>query len=107
MNKTLKSLILLVFACALLISAVSCGSSDVWKDAKYTEDTVLGSGSKTVTLELSVEEHFITFTIKTDKATLGEALNEHGLLDGNKSGLYTVFNGMTADYDVNQTFWAF
>jgi hypothetical protein len=52
----------------------------------------------------------VTFTIKTDKTMVGEALMEHGLIAGEQGayGLYVKqVNGMTADYDVDQTYWAF
>ena len=51
----------------------------------------------------------VTFTIKTDKKTVGEALMEHDLLAGEEGayGLYVKkVNGITADYDKDQTYWA-
>jgi hypothetical protein len=70
----------------------------------------LGEGEKTLTVELKVNEHLITFTLKTDKATVGEALIENELVSGDEGpyGLYVkVVNGMTADYDIDQSYWAF
>jgi hypothetical protein len=61
-------------------------------------------------VEVKVEEQSVTFTIKTDKTTLGEALMEHGLIAGDvgQFGLYVkVVNGITADYDIDQSYWAF
>jgi hypothetical protein len=69
-----------------------------------------GKGEKTVTVEVAVEEQLVTFTIHTDKDTVGAALLEHGLIDGEQGayGLYVkVVNGMTADYDIDQSYWAF
>ena len=46
----------------------------------------------------------------TDKKMVGEALQECGLLEGEDGpyGLYVkTVNGITADYDVDQTYWAF
>ncbi|MBO5789865.1 MAG: DUF4430 domain-containing protein, partial [Clostridia bacterium] len=46
----------------------------------------------------------------TDKDTVGSALLEHGLIAGEEGqfGLYVkVVNGMTADYDVDRSDWAF
>ncbi|MBQ3011681.1 MAG: DUF4430 domain-containing protein, partial [Oscillospiraceae bacterium] len=51
-----------------------------------------------------------TFNITTDKATVGEALLEEGLIAGEDGqyGLYvTEVNGIVADYNVDQTYWAF
>lgn len=50
------------------------------------------------------------FEIHTDKTTVGDALLEHELIAGEEGayGLYVkTVNGITADYDVDQTYWAF
>lgn len=50
------------------------------------------------------------FEIHTDKTTVGEALLELGLIEGEQGdyGLYVKkVNGITADYDVDGTYWAF
>ena len=57
-----------------------------------------------------VEENTVTFTIHTDEDTVGDALISLGLIAGEDSqfGLYVKqVNGMSADYDVDQTYWAF
>lgn len=50
------------------------------------------------------------FEIHTDKEIVGEALLELGLIAG-EDGQYGLYvkevNGITADYDVDQTYWAF
>ena len=59
---------------------------------------------------MKAQDKAVTFTIKTDKDTVGAALMDHGLIDGDEGpyGLYVkVVNGMTADYDVDQHYWAF
>lgn len=50
------------------------------------------------------------FEIHTDKTTVGEALLEVEIIEGEDGpyGLYVkTVNGITADYDVDQTYWAF
>ena len=50
------------------------------------------------------------FEIHTDKETVGDALLELELIAGEDGdfGLYVKsVNGITADYDVDQTYWAF
>ena len=82
----------------------------LWKDAKYIANTELGEGATTVTVQVKADERQITFTIHTDKTTVGEALQEHNLLEGEESqyGLYVQkVNGIVADYDVDQYYWAF
>lgn len=49
------------------------------------------------------------FEVRTDEETLADALTKVGLVSGEDSqyGLYIkVVNGITADYDVDQTYWS-
>jgi len=95
---------------AYITGNTSITYGELWKNAVYLNDTELGHGTKTVVVEVAAEEHTVTFTIKTDKNTVGEALFEHGLVDGDESeyGLYVKsVNGITADYDVDKSYWAF
>lgn len=82
----------------------------VWADAQYKEDTVLGTGATTFYFEVQVEDYSVTFTVNTDKETVGDALLEHGVIAGEDGpyGLYVkTVNGILADYDVNATYWNF
>lgn len=109
LNSTLSAVLLLVFILAL----VSCNTVDkegLWENATYRRDMEFGSGAKTVVVEVKAGEDLVTFTIKTDKDTVGAALTEHGLISGEMGdfGLYVkVVNGITADYDVDKSYWAF
>ena len=108
-----KRILTVTMAILMLLCLVSCAkptdSDTLWENAFYTEDTELGSGAKTIQAELKAGEKSIIFTIKTDKATLGEALAEHNLVSGENSpyGLYIKsVNGIRADYDIDKAFWA-
>ena len=82
----------------------------MWKDAEYLKDTELGTGEKTLYVEVCAEGQAIEFTIHTNKKTVGEALSEHKLIEGEKGpyGLYVKkVNSMEADYDKTKTYWAF
>lgn len=50
------------------------------------------------------------FVVKTDKKTVGEALLDAKLIEG-EDGQYGLYvkkvNGIVADYDVDQTYWGF
>lgn len=76
-----------------------------------TESNVLGEGqTKFVFVVVDKDGNETNFEIHTDKATVGEALLELELIAGETSeyGLYVkTVNGITADYDVDQTYWAF
>ena len=105
-----------IFSAALLLAfiftLISCGNAqqtDVWEKATYRQDTELGEGSKTVTVEVSAQGQTVVFTVKTERDKLGAALQELGLLQGEDSsyGLYVKkVNGIMADYDVDQSYWA-
>ena len=116
MKNTIKNKIALMLVIVMMISLSSCDYfirkdlPEIWQNATYVQDTELGEGSKTLVVRVEVEENSVTFTIHTDAETVGEALLAHGLIAGEESqyGLYIKqVNGMTADYDVDQTFWAF
>ena len=114
MKNTVRRAAAVALALVLLFAAVACGARVVpeglWEKATYLEDTTFGSGKTTVRIEVKAGEQSVTFTIKTDKTTLGEAMLEHGLISGDEGpyGLYLkTVNGILADYDVDQSYWGF
>lgn len=114
MKRTTKLVIAVTLVLAMLFCIVSCGEKKteegLWASALYTENTTLGEGAKTITVEVTAEEKTVVFTVKTDADTVGAALLEHNLIAGDEGeyGLYVkTVNGILADYDVDQTYWAF
>jgi len=114
MKNTSSFLLRIFLAIVLCFSLSACNGNepetDIWADAIYAEDTELGQGKKTVLVEVIAEDKTVTFTIHSDKEILGDALTEHGLIEGEKGayGLYVKkVNGITADYDENQCYWGF
>lgn len=102
--------LMLVMSFMFMACANQTVATDIWETAMYTEDTELGNGSKTIQVEVQAEDKAVTFTVNTDKKTVGEALAEHELISGENGayGLYVkVVNGITADYDVNKSYWSF
>ena len=81
----------------------------LWADALYRSDKSFGDGAKTIEVEVKADDKSVTFTIKTDKENLGEALLEHKLVEG-EQGAYGLYikkvNGITADYDVDKHYWS-
>lgn len=73
--------------------------------------SVLGEGSKVFTFTVVDEAGAQTpFEIHTDQETVGAALAELGLIDGDEGeyGLYVkTVNGITADYDTDGKYWSF
>ena len=107
----IKRIVYILLILTLLFSLCACFGTeyDVWKDAMYTEDTALGSGATTVTVEVTAAKKTVTFTLKTNENTLGAALLAEELITGEEGpyGLYVkTVNGILADYDEDQTYWA-
>ena len=111
MKKTIKKTLTLALALLLALCLVSCNTVEktgLWESATYRKDMEFGKGSTTVEVEVKVENQSVTFTVHTDKTTLADALLEHELVAGEDGafGLYIkVVNGITADYDVDQSYW--
>ena len=112
MKKTATGALALCLLFTLLLSLAACKdeAKDLWDDALYTESTTLGEGAKTMTLLVEAEEKTVSLTVRSDEETVGAALLALELIDGEESqyGLYVKYvNGILADYDVDQTYWAF
>ena len=89
----MKKLLSLLLVLVMVFTLVACSAK--------TSFTV-------VTTDLEGNE--TTHKIKTDAATVGEALIEEGLIAGDPSdyGLYiTTVNGITLDWDKDGKYWAF
>lgn len=113
MKKTISSITAVLLAVLFVFSFAACSekteATGVWESAAYLEDAEFGKGAKTVQVEVKAEDKSVTFTIHTDKEILGDALLEHELIAGEEGpyGLYVkTVNGILADYDVNQCYWA-
>ena len=133
-NKKLLSLILsMMLIVAMAFSMTACGDNNQEKpntenqaggteqdsqdgDAQgeagnQADTTVLGEGAVVFDFVMVDKDGKETkFEIHTDKTTVGEALLEVKLIEGEEGpyGLYVKsVNGITADYDVDQTYWAF
>lgn len=121
-NRIILALLLALALCALTAcgaetpadpsdtttAATTAAQSGLWANAAYSEDREFGTGKTTVQVEVKVEDKSVTFTIHTDKTMLGDALLDHALIAGDMGeyGLYVkVVNGVTADYDVDMSYW--
>ena len=81
------------------------------ENGTQTDVTVLGKGNTVFTFKVvDKDDKETAYEIHTDKLTVGEALLELELIDGEDGdyGLYVKsVNGIIADYDVDGTYWAF
>lgn len=124
----LKSKLSLIL-CIVLIAAVAlfttaCGDTNTVDGESTTEAEVtsveeasaevvseVGQGATAFTFGVTYGDGATDyFTVHTDKTTVGEALLDAGLIEGEEGpyGLYIkTVNGVTADYDTDGTYWAF
>ncbi len=112
--------------CFVLIAAMALfatGCKEQKKESPDTTDAVttgyensdtvtnIGEGENQFTFKVVDKDGNETvFCVNTDKTLVGEALMELGLIEGEEGdfGLYVKkVNGIVADYDVDQTYWAF
>ena len=93
------------------VDATPITEGAVYSLVKTVSYTVKGEGATVFYFTVrNVDKTVTRFEIHTDKTTVGEALLELGLIEGTPSdyGLYvTTVNGITADWDTEQAYWAF
>ena len=111
-KRLLSLLVCIVLVAATALFAAGCGKSPVPSGPLlYNEGCALGQGEKQFELTVADQEgKELVFEISTDAQTVGEALLELGLIEGEEGpyGLYIKSaNGIVADYDTTGTYWAF
>ena len=120
-NTLLSRILCMMLIVAMALFTVGCKNEkdakksgqdvNVTEQGKDSAVTELGQGA--VSFDFSVVDkdgNETKFVIHTDKETVGDALLENDLIAGEESeyGLYVKkVNGIVADYDVDQTYWAF
>ncbi len=124
-TKILSGMIALLMCLTLVLSLCACtgdtqpteaptevetvGIDPLWENATYLEDTTLGEGATAIDVVVEAGEKSITVTINTDAKNLEDALTGVDFIQGEESefGLYIkTVNGILADYDVDQSYWA-
>lgn len=111
----MKKFLSLMLALMLVLSLAACGSGSTATEPQTAtvaaDGSVLGEGASVFTFSVTDDEgKEVTYEIHTDAATVGDALLALGLVEGTDSewGLYvTTVNGVVADYDADQAYWAF
>ena len=97
----MKRMISLLLALAMVFVLTACGA----KEEAPAADAV---SFKVVVTDLEGNETAFEYT--SSAASVGEALVAEGLIEGHETeyGLYIdTVNGITADWDADQTYWAF
>ena len=113
-NKKFTSLLLCMMLIVAMALTAGCGGKKQDSNNSAGQEVsanVMGEGKTQFNFTVVDKDGKETaFEIHTDKTTVGEALLELELIAGEEGayGLYVkTVNGITADYDVDQTYWAF
>ena len=107
--------LVLIVAMALGLTACKEQTEDVNSSSRVTSSAVtateVGNGAVKFSFRVTDKDGKSTdFLVSTDKNTVGDALLELSLIEGEESeyGLFVKkVNGIVADYDVDKTYWAF
>jgi len=104
--------VMIVLSMAVQMMGCSKNEKKVQPEETSVEEVLtLGKGEKEFSFSVIDKDGNVTgFMIHTDKAVVGDALMELGLIEGDEGdyGLYVKkVNGITADYDKDGTYWAF
>ena len=118
----LNKLLALLLALVMVLALAACGNqaqdnggagndADVVTDGTVADGATVGQGKTAFIMEVTqLDGTTVTFTVNTDKETVGEALLELGIVAGDDTeyGLYVkTVNGVTLDYDTDGAYWAF
>ena len=120
-NRKMTSwIICMMLIVSMTFSAIGCSTNEQSENNQPSTEVqnldaateqVLGEGQTQFMFTVVDKDGNATnFEIHTDKETVGDALLEVELIAGEESeyGLFVkTVNGITADYDVDQTYWAF
>lgn len=119
-KKIISWLLYMMLIVTMAFTTVGCGTnnesgsnhpSTEVQSSEENKDNVLGEGqTKFIFVVVDKDGNETNFEIYTDKETVGDALLEVDLIAGEEReyGLYVkTVNGITADYDADQTYWAF
>ena len=119
-KKRISLLLCMMLIVAMAFFTTGCGKADntdniptpgLTAPGVYEDLSNIGEGATRFDLiVVDIDGNETLLTIYTDQKTVGAALLEHDIISGEESqyGLYVkTVNGITADYDVDQTYWAF
>ena len=112
-RKSLSCILCIVLITAMALCTIGCNDKTptAYGTIVVKDGATIGEGSTQFNLVITDGEGKATnVVVKTDKTTVGDALLELKLIGGDNGdyGLYIKeVNGIGADYDVNQTYWAF
>lgn len=111
-KKMLSFILCICLVAAMTLMASGCnGKTEEIPTFKNVETKVVGEGQTKFTFTcVDAKGNEAKFEISTDKKTVADALNEHGIIEGEDGpyGLYVkTVNGVTLDFEKHKMYWAF
>ena len=117
----LSLILLLVLIAALALTVVGCDGKTDTDGSVTTAETTTAATTDDPSVRGEGDTEFIfkvvtksgeekTFTVRTDKTIVGEALQDAGLIEGEDAqyGLYVkVVDGERVEWDTDGKYWAF
>ncbi len=113
--KSLSLILCIVLIAAIALLTIGCSETKVAESPSggtiVKDGETIGEGNISFPLTIVDKEGVeTTITVNTNATKVGEALTELGIISGEQDdyGLYIKeVNGITADYEVDATYWAF
>lgn len=119
-SKILSLILCFVLVAAIALSTVGCsdnnssdpiGSAPASSDSSSENQAVVGEGATQFSLEITFKDGSTkSYTVKTDKSTVGEALVDAKLISGTVGDfglMIETVDGETVNYENDKKYWAF
>ena len=106
--KVSSVVISLALIAAMAFCMTSCGKTETVEDTSSPVSQAQTAQKEFVFKVTDASGKTENYTLKTEKATLGEALLEAGIIteEEQKTGLINTVNGVTLDWNTDQAYWA-
>lgn len=118
-KQALSLILCMTLTVAMAFYATGCNGKDKdagavpagTENAAWQDGDVLGEGGAQFDFSVTdLDGNEKSFTVQTDQKTVGDALQEIGMIAGEEGeyGLYVkTVNGVTLDYETDGAYWAF
>ena len=110
-NTLLSRILCMMLIAAMALTATACNDLFKKEEATTPQEAEQPATKKSFTfIVVDKDGKETSFNLSSDKKTVGDALLAEGLIEGERGayGLYVKkVNGIVADYDIDQTYWAF
>lgn len=105
-SKVLMTLIAAVLILSSMFTLAACGKKeDASANGQPTSSVSSEEAKISITFKLVKDGQTTEFPLETSKKYLADALVEAKLVEYASDGYYTTFNGITADWNTDKSYW--